>query len=317
MISLRNFRIAILVLGYSRPELLSSRLIELCTMGAQNVFVSVDGPKELDPFTPQIEECQRIANEFGSEHSYSVTIQDNNLGLSRHVTQSITSVLLEFDWVIVIEDDIKLSPRTLESFKAGIRLSESHGLRGTVGGFSFYGNSKIPFLNQVNCWRTSDYFSAWGWAVSKTCWEKYNLQINSSEISSSLAKSKVWNTLNSRQQASWISKFEKVSKDPLFTWDFQMVYTSFVNDWTHLLPIFRFVDNEGFGDTRGTHTKGERPANLLGASNSGSMRNKLLKNRYFKMFFSTLDSKSWILDDPSTINNLMHLGKVRKLFTKR
>lgn len=317
MIAPRDASIAVLVLGYSRPELLSARLIELYAMGAQDVFVSVDGPRELDPFALQIEECQRIAKKFGSENGYFVTVHKYNLGLSRHVTQSITNVLSKFDWVIVVEDDIKLSTRALESFQAGIQLSEIHDLEGTVGGFSFYGNSRLQVLDQINCWRTSDYFSAWGWAVSRSSWEKYNLHIDSSEISDSLAKSKVWNKLNSRQQASWISKFEKVSKDPLFTWDFQMVYTSFVNDWTHLLPVFRFVDNEGFSDMRGTHTKGERPANLLGASNSGSIRKKLLKNRYCKELFSWLDSKTWILDDPLTIKNLMYLGKVRRLFIKR
>jgi len=312
-----QFNTAVLVLGYNRPDSLHERLQELVAMEAKNVFISVDGPKPCDPFLEDILAAQEIASSFQSKFQFKCTTHSENLGLSRHVTETITQILQSFEWVIVIEDDIKLSPNSLNSFFTGIRIMEEGSLNGTVGGFSFYGTRGNSKIDNLNFWRTSRYFSAWGWAINRISWNKYALDLSDHDLEANLKNSEAWGSLNKRQQAAWISKFNKVKVNPSFTWDFQMVYAGFVNDWKHLLPVFRFVDNVGFGDSRGTHTKGERPANLIGAANSGNLRNVLLTGNLFNRIFSWLDSSTWILDDPLTIRTLLRLGKIRRLFTKK
>ena len=47
--------------------------------------------------------------------------------------------------------------------------------------------------------------------------------------------------------------------NPSLTWDFQMQFTSFVNNLYHLLPKYRLCDNVGFDDLRATNTKNRRP----------------------------------------------------------
>ena len=54
-------------------------------------------------------------------------------------------------------------------------------------------------------------------------------------------------------------RFEKVAKNPMFTWDYQMQFMSFKYDLDHILPVFRISDNEGFDDERSTNTKSLRP----------------------------------------------------------
>jgi len=315
MSNLQASNIAIVILGYCRPEFLADRVSEISSLGAQNVFISIDGPKNSEVFSSQIEDCQEVARQAALNFGYSVMIHPQNLGLSRHVTETISNILLKFEWVVVIEDDIRLSQNSLQSFYEGIRIAKESGLNGTVGGFSFYGADLSIHLSRLNFWRTSRYFSAWGWAINRKSWNFYSLDISNVDIENTLKDSKTWAALNRRQQQAWLSKFRKVKEDPSYTWDFQMVYASFVNDWRHLLPVFRFVDNVGFDDLRGTHTRGKKPKNLLGDAGGGIVKNSFT-NFPFHNFFSWIDSNTWILDDPRTIKRIQFLGKLIKSFTK-
>jgi len=316
MISHSTDRVAILVLGYCRPRLLSDRLKELATLKAKNVFVSVDGPKNEDAFFQDILRTQESAREIATQHGFSVNVHSTNLGLSAHVTESISAILKVFDWVIVVEDDVKLSSMSLKSFLSGIQIAADYDIKGTVGGFSFYGTNRFPSIQKWNHWRESRYFSAWGWAINARSWQQYKLDLADENIIETLEKSKVWRSLNRRQQLSWIAKFQKVKLDPSFTWDFQMVYASFKNDWTHLLPMLRFVENVGFNDSRGTHTKGKKPANLIGSSGNGFVQPYLIRSKYISRLFSWVDSNTWILDDPKSIKRLAYIGKIKNIFIR-
>jgi hypothetical protein len=74
-----------------------------------------------------------------------------------------------------------------------------------------------------------------------------------------LKYSKTWRALSGYQRQLWIHRFTKISKTPKHTWDIQFQYLCFKNSYVQLVPVFRFVDNEGFSDHRAAHTSGGRP----------------------------------------------------------
>jgi len=244
----------ILLIGYNRPELLTARLAEIDTLPIPRLYIWIDST----PVGPN-PELLNVINEYESRnHNFEVRInvQSVNLGLTKHVTEAITQVLKQEEMVFVVEDDIQLSSVSYQSMCAGIKYMSELGTIGIVGGFS---PLRKPEKKKTNYWRTTSYFSVWGWVATRQNWKNYKYDISGVNLERELAHSKNWKKLSDFQKSTWISRFERSQKDPLYTWDIQMQFWSFVYDFINILPMYRVVENLGFEDVRATHTNGVKP----------------------------------------------------------
>ena len=251
----QNARLAILLLAFNRPEKLARRLEELGDVTPHKVYVSIDGGSS-----------QRVTDEFhvieqkirSSQLEIEFHFHRDNLGLVRHMTGAISKLMLNHEYVLVIEDDVPIADKYVENIGNAIIAGLGDKVA-TYGGFSpFAGHLPSPFKSGYG-WRRTKYFSAWGWCISKTIWELYQIELGSEKLNQDLHNSKRWNSLSTYQKATWMRRFEKVAKNPMFTWDYQMQFMSFKYDLDHILPVFRISDNEGFDDERSTNTKSLRP----------------------------------------------------------
>ena len=245
--------IAILLIGYNRPEFIRKRINELGDFTPHNLIVSIDGgcnPEVLKEFKEIESEISR------SFENIEFLIHSENLGLVRHITGAISKVLKTHEYVIVIEDDVALSQNYVENILTAMTVNLGLSIA-TIGGFSPL--KGIKGLTWLNRWRATKYFSAWGWCVSREFWSMYKHEIDERELFEGLRYSKIWNSLHFFNQATWMYRFKKVVANPLLTWDYQMQFLSFKLDLEHILPIFRISDNEGFSDSRSTNTKEPRP----------------------------------------------------------
>ncbi|CAN1484207.1 hypothetical protein MCERE3_00028 [Candidatus Nanopelagicaceae bacterium] len=246
-------KVAILLLGYNRPEFIRRRMQELGEFKPHKLIISIDGgcgPDALKEF----KEIQ--AQVLRSSQNMEFILHGENLGLVRHITGAITKTLESHEYVIVVEDDVCLAENYVENILKSITLNLGFRVA-TFGGFS-----PVPGLKnarRLNSWRRTKYFSAWGWCVGRDIWSLYSHEIDEQELIDGLKNSKKWNSLSEYQKATWIYRFEKIIANPLLTWDYQMQFLSFKMDFEHVLPIFRISDNEGFSDTRSTNTKATRP----------------------------------------------------------
>ena len=187
---------------------------------------------------------------------FRVEYHDTNLGLVNHVTGAISKVLVTHEFVIVIEDDVRISTNFISAVAKNLKENQNPRIA-TWGGYSpIY---PIRVMERFNCWRETDYFSAWGWGISRMHWSYYASGIHFEILDQELMHSKTWSGLSSFQKRVWKSRFRKVSDNPNFTWDYQMQYMTFKYDFLHKLPIMRLTDNEGFDDIRSTNTKNQRP----------------------------------------------------------
>ncbi|QLL24322.1 hypothetical protein DLE04_00990 [Actinobacteria bacterium IMCC26103] len=250
-----NRDIPVLLIGFNRPELLKKRVQELIRENVKNLIISVDGCPELR------EEMQNTLNEIReiciNQCQVSITLHEDNLGLSKHLTGEISKVLRDYHEVIVLEDDIEISENFLENMKRGRRILDEIGINGIVSAFSPVKRNK--FLRFKNRWRITPYFNCWGWLCTREAWENYVLNISEMDLNSDLKNSSTWNELNKWQQFLWLSRFVKIQRTPYHTWDIQFQYMCFKNEMTNLSPIFTLTNNEGFDDTRSVHTKGKKP----------------------------------------------------------
>jgi len=288
-----NHKTAVLLLGYSRPDLTGKRLSELepiRSMGI-NIISSVDaydnsdGGKILHNFKELQEKFDQVNWIF----------QKKKLGLATHLVKRVTECLFEYDRVVILEDDVKCEPKGIQSI---IKLYEK-GIPNdvmTVGLFGFLPSFGFPRI-KTNNWRKTPYFSAWGWCIDRTKWNLFDLDIVKKNQLASIEKSAIWKSLNDSQRARWRYRFTKVCNDPHLTWDYQIQFTSWLNNLSHLLPIHRACDNEGFGDSRATNTKEVRPKWYRGPTSNHEIGDKVITTNSFRSkSLVKLDSFTWIGD---------------------
>jgi hypothetical protein len=232
--------VPILLLGYNRPDYLANRLQELRKIAPPLIYISIDGSN--DALADEITETLSTnMKNWPSASRVNIWRHKDNLGLTGHIPGAITKVLEENLKVIIVEDDISLSPNFYINMVNGFKTLESNNFQGTVGAFS---PIKLPkSLEFLNRWRRTHYFSCWGWGVSQEIWLKYEVDLRKEDIDTSLSKSHTWKNLSLAQQTVWRKRFQKIVSHPLDTWDVQAQYMSFKYDFINILPISRFIDN--------------------------------------------------------------------------
>jgi hypothetical protein len=287
------------------------RLEEIRKIEPPNVLVSIDY-KDPELSNDMNEILAKYSSKWPSIYLFNYRVNKENLGLVSHLTQTITESLREYECVIIIEDDISISQGF---YDASVTYMNSMALRSrfaSFGGFSILPKSRI--LERLNGLRPTPYFACWGWVISRENWIGYTSDLSGEDFSKTLNESKVWNQLKKKQKETWIGRFNKARLNPSNTWDIQFQYHSFIIDKMNLVPIFRLVDNEGFSDSRSTHTQSIRPLILgkFGFSTHGII-NFVLPVWVSKTFIY-IESIVFFEDSPC----LQNLKKViKKLFRRQ
>lgn len=247
--------VIVLIIGYRRPDLLESRLNEIERCGVLNLFLSIDGGQ--DSQTPEMDSIKQGALKKFSKINFKLTHHSENLGLSNHIITSVNTVFKTYKYMILVEDDVVISVNFLDTMVRGFNLQKQLNVSGVVSGYSPNFNNSYK-----NKWRKTHIAYLWGWGCSSEVWKKYTPDLSKIDLERSLMNSQTWLKLNKFQKRFWMRKFLFVRQNPRHTWDHQFTYHSFVNNFVNLSPIFSLVSNEGFNDSRGTHTKGKLPKNL-------------------------------------------------------
>ncbi len=288
----------ILLFGFNRPDLLRDRLEELILIKPENLYVSIDwhSPEQMKIFEEMLISFQ---NEWPSDLNFEYKLHKSNQGLAVHLTETITKALISAKAIIVIEDDVSIS-------KDFIKQATSHLLKesfadefSSIGGYSIVRLPKC--LERINRFRSSMYFQCWGWGTRKEVWDAYNVDLGGIDYEKNLSKSKSWNSLSAKQKNTWLSRFDKIQKNPLHTWDIQFQYLTFSLDRPQMLPIGRLSENLGFGDERSEHTKNKRPWWLGKAQHNRMRNNKRLDWNLIDQLFQKFESLSLIGDSQGVI----------------
>ena len=281
--------IPVILVGFNRPELIEARLKELSKQPISKLYINIDfSSQEIN------KEMEKIVANFIEKHRNRIEInsifQNKNLGLNDHIIFSINNCLEENENFILVEDDIKLSSNFYLNMVDGFKLQSGTQELGYIGAFSPL-NLKA-FLRNKNYWRKTIYFSCWGWGTNKKTWHLYNEKLNFVDIEKEMLGSKSWKSLNRWQKYLWLHRFRKIQLNPKITWDIQFQYTSFTNDFYNIVPINRIVDNEGYSDSRASHTTENKPFWFKNGISDQKMKPKMLPKNVSKFFNKMVDSNT-------------------------
>ena len=152
---------------YNRADK-TQRVIESLLKNAEakysDLFIFSDGPKAPEK-KAGVEEKRKYIHTISGFKSISIVEREKNWGLANSLIAGITEVINKYGKVIVVEDDLILSPYFLQFMNEGLEKYKDDDRVGTITGFVPPIKDKLPetfFLK---------YFQCWGWATWKRAWD--------------------------------------------------------------------------------------------------------------------------------------------------
>lgn len=157
------------VVAYRRPDHLR-RCLEALSRNAEapstRLTVFVDGPRS-DSEEIVINHVASVAKSFTTFGELHVIRRDHNLGLSRSVTDAVAASLRDSDTVIVLEDDLIVSPYFLRYMNEAIQLYKEDARVASIHGYVYPVDEELPetfFLRGADCL---------GWATWRSAWSHF------------------------------------------------------------------------------------------------------------------------------------------------
>ena len=108
--------------------------------------------------------CQKVA---ADNPLVTYETRETNLGLAENVTRSVSELLKEHGRIIVLEDDLELSPYFLRWMNDALDLYASVPEVAHLHAGTFYHSGKLPHNHLLR------FTGSWGWATWRDRWEQH------------------------------------------------------------------------------------------------------------------------------------------------
>lgn len=128
-----------------------------------DLFIFSDGPKT-EAKAAGVKENRKFIHTISGFKNITIIERDRNWGLANSLIAGITDVINQYGKVIVVEDDLILSPYFLKFMNDGLEKYEDDDTVGTICGYVF------PFQKSLPDTFFLYFMHPWGWATWKRSW---------------------------------------------------------------------------------------------------------------------------------------------------
>lgn len=240
---------------FNRPDTTARVFAEIARARPPKLLVVADGPRPDQP--GEAEKCAAARAIVEQGISWPCEVLTNyseiNLGCKQRVSSGLDWVFNTVEEAIILEDDCLPHPtffhfcgELLEKYRDDKRIM-------AVSGDNFqYGQKRTD-----DSYYFSRYNHIWGWASWRRAWQCYDIEM------------KLWSQvrdggwlndllLDSTAVRYWAQIFQAAYEGRVQTWDYQWLFTCWMQNGLTALPNTNLVSNIGFG-LEATHTSGRSP----------------------------------------------------------
>lgn len=290
-----KMKTGVVVFGFARPDLLEDRLreVSLNTSGSDvEIVVIVDGAPEQDlggnsDVYEQNRKCVELARDF-EDHTIGHFSQVHRLnrGISG-MLQDLDDLFERYSSLLVIEDDVILSPIVFHSFDCFNSLIKADASLACISLFNY--RTFLPF--RANFWWKSPRFTCWGWYTTAERWRTIRNSASLSHVHSLQTAAQLgFNSIMVRD----IPTTEMIESSKKISWDLVLARQVIDSKMSVLIPSISLSINAG--TQGGVH--GRR----------GYARGKLFPN---KLPPKTPNIQKMSVRDLRSHDRLIHLAKLR------
>lgn len=160
----------ILLFAYNRPAH-TRRLVESLCRNAEarqsRLIVYSDAPRN-DAARPAVQEVRRYLRTICGFRQVEIVERAENWGLARSIIAGVTEQVNRYGRVIVLEDDLVLSPYFLRFMNDALEAYRDEPRVGHIQACDFTGDPALPPTFLIR-WTGS-----WGWATWQRAWRLFN-----------------------------------------------------------------------------------------------------------------------------------------------
>lgn len=177
-----------------------------------------------------------------------VSFADQNKGLANSIIEGVTKIISDFGQVIVLEDDIIVSPNFLIFMESALEYYKNDTNIFSISGYS-------PNLKILENYNKDIYFSprasSWGWGTWKDRWKKVDWDVKTYP-SFKYDFVHQWKFTKGGIDLPGMLRDQMMGK--INSWAIRWVYQQFLNNQATVYPKISKVRNIGIGENA-THTK--------------------------------------------------------------
>lgn len=242
----------IVFFGFNRPDHTLRTLTALSNarLAADSIlYIFLDGPKEgaSPEMQNRINEVRSVAASKKWCGTVEISVSSSNKGLFRSIVSGVTDIIARHGKVIVLEDDVLVSPGFLEYMNDALDFYANEPRVMHISGYS------RPDLSGAGIEDPTYFFfhtTCWGWATWKRAWDNFNP--DPMAVMKKLRGNPKISLLNMDGTFEFYWGLKAISQRKFQSWNTIWHSVVFLNNGLSLHPKYSLVDNIGH-DGSGTN----------------------------------------------------------------
>lgn len=207
------------------------------------LIVFADAPKS-EAHEEKVREVRQYLRQIVGFKSVKIFERDNNFGLARSIIDGVTTIVNQYDKIIVLEDDMVTSPYFLSYMNEALDRFANEELVVSIHGYVYPVDQILPeafFLPGADCW---------GWATWSRGWSCFNS--DGQYLLDELKRRGLINAFNYNGAYPFSNMLERQIKGKNDSWAVRWYASAFLAGKLTLYPGRSLVNNIG-NDNSGTH----------------------------------------------------------------
>jgi len=232
--------------AYKRPDHLRQTLASLAANAEApqtELHIFCDGPKN-ETDTAAVAQVRAIAASAQGFAHVQIHSRERNAGLARSIIDGVGRIVAEHGSVIVVEDDLIVSPHFLAYLNDGLRVYENDNEVASVHAYCYSTSRTLPptfFLRGADCW---------GWATWARAWRVFNP--DAQQLLAELHSRSLTDEFDRHGAMPFTKMLSKQAEGGIDSWAIRWHASAFLAGMYTLYPGRSLVRNIGF-DGSGTH----------------------------------------------------------------
>ena len=269
--------VPIALIFFNRLDTIQTLIEAIKPLEPKRLFLICDGGRDAAEHASVVRLREAVESQIMWDCSVEKIYANKNLGCRQRLISGIDHVFTKVDRAIFLEDDCIPEP---SFFRFCSELLEKY--EDTKDIFSICGsNFTLGYTHELeNSYYFSQMCHQWGWATWKDRWENYyNRDFTGLNI---FWFFKIYKRLrNIFTSISMYRALKLTALHKIDTWDYQMHFSSWDNNFINIIPSRNLIKNIGFGEDA-THTISE---NLFSKMEVYPLSNKINHPISKKIFY--------------------------------
>lgn len=208
-----------------------------------DLMIYADGARD-DAARPGVSRVREYIHSINGFKSVTIVERDENWGLARNVIDGVTTVVNARGRVIVVEDDLVLSPYFLQFMNDALDVYQDEPRVGHIQACDFTRDPSLPDTFLIK------FTGSWGWATWQRAWQHFNA--DGAELLQQLEQRQLTRRFDFNGKYGFTRMLRRQIEGKNNSWAIRWNASLFLADILSLNVGRSLVSNEGF-DGSGTN----------------------------------------------------------------